>query len=206
MTTIIPTSPRRAEALRAEGLPTPDFYELTQTLVAGEIFRDTMLRALRNNDYAASVHVYSAEEYAEMRLYLSTNGGAGFALRGDEIVSGFCDPTSPDKGSARAMVATAVDLGGRRCDAFDTVLPWIYAREGLRVVARLPWDDDHAPEGWDYEVFRIYNDGRPDVTFMAYDEDTVDTEYQPGSGYHARDYDQGLTVARAYTDGYRLVA
>ena len=33
----------------------------------------------------------------------------------------------------------------------------------------MPWNDEYAPEGWDYELFRNFNQGRPDVTFMAYD-------------------------------------
>ena len=61
----------------------------------------------------------------------------------------------------------AVQLGGRRLDAFDTVLPKLYSDTGFRAVARLPFADEHAPPGWNYKTFGACNGGRPDVAFNA---------------------------------------
>ena len=112
--------------------------------------------------------VYSPQEYAGMKTFLSPNGKTGFALKGDDIVSVFSHPTDTP-GAAAHLLDVAVKNGGRRLDAFDTYLPKIYAREGFRVVARMPWNDAYAPEGWDHEAMKQYNNGRPDVVFMAFD-------------------------------------
>lgn len=145
----------------------------------------------------ASVEVYDEEEYAKMRLFLTENGLAGAALRGDEMISLFSLPGAPKK-LARHVLANQIAQGGRRGDAFDTVLPGFYTPEGLTVVARMPWNDEHAPPGWDYSFYKAFNNGRPDVVFMAVDPDRVDTKYVPGEGemLGPDDYDIGIAKAQ----------
>ena len=63
----------------------------------------------------------------------------------------------------------AIAQGGRTLDAFDTALPALYGVNGFRVVSRLPWDEGHNPKGWSKRKFKMYNNGEPDVVFMAYD-------------------------------------
>lgn len=63
----------------------------------------------------------------------------------------------------------AVLNGGRRVDVFDTYLPKLYIRAGFRTVARMLWDENYAPKGWNYSLFKQFNGGRPDVIFMVYD-------------------------------------
>jgi hypothetical protein len=48
-------------------------------------------------------------------------------------------------------------------------LPKIYETAGFRPVARLPWNDDYAPPGWNKETFAKYNNGEPDVVFFVHD-------------------------------------
>ncbi|WP_231611367.1 hypothetical protein [Rhodococcus sp. CX] len=96
------------------------------------------------------------------------------------------------------MLRHATALGGRRLDCFDTVLPDLYADAGFVPVARLKWNDDHAPDEWDYDTFRTFNDGRPDVVFMAYDPDHVGGTYTRGAGEYVDDYDEGIARAQQY--------
>lgn len=184
--------PAATDRLTAEGVVVPTMYETTD---AGE-YRAAISEARSAHSYSACVHVYDVTEYEAMRLFLTADRTAGFALNGDDVVSAFVHPDSPHKGCARALLALAIDLGGRRCDAFDTVLPGIYALEGMEAVARLPWDDRYAPEGWDYGTFSKYNGGRPDVVFMAYNPETVGVPYS-GGGISVRDYDAAVEAVDA---------
>lgn len=149
------------------------------------------------NRFAASVYIYSDDEYAGMRLLVTDDGRSGIALKHDEIVSLYAHRDSNHPGAANSMLETAVAAGGRRLDCFDTVLPAIYAKSGFVPVARLKWDDDYAPDGWDYNTYAAFNGGRPDVVFMAHDPASVDSSYQRGSGRYVDSYVDGIDAVRA---------
>ncbi|NRI64840.1 hypothetical protein FEZ60_04700 [Rhodococcus sp. MS16] len=160
-----------------------------------------MLELTRKNSHAASVHVYDEAEYRQMRLLVTDDGKAGVALKDDEIVSAFAHKDCAHPRSVQSMIRQATRLGGHRLDCFDTVLPDMYADAGFVPVARLAWNDDYAPEGWDYQLFGTFNGGRPDVVFMAYDPNRVGGIYTPGTGEYVADYDVGITRAQAYMPG-----
>ncbi len=150
--------------------------------------------------YGASVHAYDAKDYAEMRLFLTPDGKSGFALKGDDIVSAFKHPDTPGKGYVNSALALATKLGGRRLDAFDTVLPILYGDNGFKAVARLGWNEDYKPDEWQHETFAKFNGGKPDVVFMVYDPDTAQP-YKPGDGVRVEDYDTGSAVQQASLKG-----
>lgn len=109
------------------------------------------------------VHRYADEDYADMRLFLTSDNMAGFAIKDDgDIVSVFANPAGP-RGRLPVLMQAAVAAGGRKLDAFDAGLPQMYAKHGFVETGRMPWDDRYAPDGWDYAKF-----GRPDVVFMSY--------------------------------------
>ncbi|UPW06981.1 hypothetical protein M1C57_24150 (plasmid) [Rhodococcus pyridinivorans] len=174
----------------------PTLYELDPA--DSGIYRAQMVTLTDKNPYAASVYVYDEDEYRTMRLLVTDDGKAGVALKGDEIVSVFAHKDCAHPKSVQSMLSQATALGGRRLDCFDTVLPDLYADAGFVPVARLRWNDDYAPDGWDYETFRTYNGGRPDVVFMAYDPDRVGGDYTPGVGEYVEDYDDGIARAQRY--------
>lgn len=184
--TALARPPRLAE-LQRQGRPAPEVYELDQGSAAG--FRDSISALKENNPYAASVYVYDAEEYNGMRLFATDDGKAGFALKGDDIVSVYVRRDSDHRGCSAALMAQAVAQGGRRLDCFDTELPHVYARAGFQPVARIGWNEDYAPEGWNHSLYDDYNGGRPDVVFMAYQAGTEDGRYKPGQGAKVADYD-----------------
>ncbi|MFI6396586.1 hypothetical protein ACIBED_00555 [Rhodococcus coprophilus] len=74
----------------------------------------------------------------------------------------------------------------------------MHADAGIVPVARLKRNDDYAPDERDYDTFRAYNNGRPDVVFMTYDPDCVGGEYVPGAGAYVDDYDDGIASAQEY--------
>ncbi len=182
--------------LEARGLSAPPLHELAPA--DSGIYREQMLELTRKNPHAASVYVYDEDEYRTMRLLVTDDGKAGVALKGDEVVSAFAHKDCAHPRASRAMLRHATALGGRRLDCFDTVLPKFYADAGFVPVARLKWNDEYAPDGWDYDTFRTFNDGRPDVVFMAYDPDRVGGKYTPGVGEYVDDYDDGIARAQQY--------
>jgi GNAT superfamily N-acetyltransferase len=164
-------------------------------------FRESISALKENNPYAASVYVYDAGEYDGMRLFTTDDGRAGFALKDDDVVSVFVRGDSEHRGSAPALMAQAVAQGGRRLDCFDTVLPHVYARAGFVPVARLKWNDDYAPDGWDYPTYGRFNGGRPDVVFMAYSPGAEDSPYKPGEGAYVEDYDEAGALVADFIKG-----
>ncbi|MDA3637527.1 MULTISPECIES: hypothetical protein [Rhodococcus] len=164
----------------ARGLSAPTLYELDPA--DASVYREQMLELTRKNPYAASVHVYEETEYRQVRLLVTDDGKAGVALKDDEIVSAFGHKDCAHPKAVQSMIRQATRLGGHRLDCFDTVLPTLYADAGFVPVARLAWNDDYAPDGWDYQQFGRFNGGRPDVVFMAYVPDRVGGMYTPGDG------------------------
>lgn len=185
----------RAAQLRAQGRPTPTLYELDPA--DADVFHGSITALTSRSRFATSVHVYAEDEYRQMRLFITDDGRAGVALKGDDIVSVFSSPDGENVGCAPSLMATAVANGGRRLDCFDTVLPRLYASAGFVPVARLGWNDEYAPEGWDYGTYGQFNGGRPDVVFMAYDPDKVGSRYDPAAGQRIDDYDDGAAAASA---------
>ncbi len=146
----------------------PDVHELPANTAAGAAYAKRMQEAASRSKFGAAVNVYSPEEYAGMRLFVAADGKSGFALKGDDIVSVWSDPKGPS-GRTDALLPLAVQMGGRRLDAFNTVLPQIYAKHGFRIESRLSWNDEFAPTGWDKNTYARFNNGEPDVVFMVWD-------------------------------------
>ncbi len=163
--------------------------ELVADADGAQAFRSLVADTNSSNPYGAAVAVYTAEEYQGKRLFVTEDATAGFALTADgDIVSVF---SAPKSGNGRALMTLAVQAGGRRLDCFDTALPAYYAAHGFKAVARLPWNDEYAPAGWDTETFQSFNAGRPDVVFMVYQRG-YNGEYKAGAGATVPDYDAGV--------------
>jgi hypothetical protein len=154
-----------------------------------ELFQKSIASSKKGSQFGAAVYVYPEEEYANMRTFLTKDGKAGFALKGDDIVSVFS--TEPHVGGVNGIMQLAVQEGGRRLDAFDTVLPDLYYNNGFKIVARLGWNDEYKPDNWDKEVFLPFNRGEPDVVFMVYDP-TYNKAPTKTDGVKVNEYDQGI--------------
>lgn len=133
-----------------------------------DTFNADMTNAMSAHRYGAQVEIKSAEELSNARLFRTENG-SGFAIKPDgDIVAVF--QSADETGSVGySMIQAAVEAGGRKLDAFDTFLPGIYETAGFKPVARLPWNDEFAPPGWDKDTFKRFNNGEPDVVFFVYD-------------------------------------
>jgi len=200
-------SPEDQRRLNSLGIDTPDWYELPQSPEAGARFRDAISTMKAENRFGAAVHVYDQEEYEGMRLFLTKDGLGGFALKGDDIVSGFNNPRSGRNATTITNLMLAVQEGGRKMDAFDTVLPQLYSRAGFRVSSRTVWNDEYAPQDWDKNTFQYWNQGEPDVVFMHYDPDSTEVIDRPGwTVYLPDDAERNAVLRDEYDDAAALQA
>lgn len=128
-----------------------------------------------------------------MKLFMTDDKTAGFALKGDDIVSVFKHANSSHKKVGDWALKKAIRAGGRKLDCFDTILPQLYSNNHFRAVSRVKFDDEYAPENWDYAMMGPYNKGRPDVVFMVYDP-SYTKPYSAGDGVLCKDYDEAQSV------------
>ena len=174
----------------------PKFFEVGANGAAA--FRNSIQAAKDSSPFGAAVYVYDQGDYEGMRLFLAEDGKAGFALKGDDIVSVFAGESQ--KGAVNAILQLATQEGGRRLDAFDTVLPNLYSVHGFRAVARTKWNDEYSPDGWDKETFKEFNNGEPDVVFMVHDPKYFG-KYTKADGDVIAEYDDGAKAqAEALAD------
>ena len=168
-------------------LPAQKMFELDSD--GAGLFRDAIQTAKDSTQFGAAVYVYDESDYAGMRLFINEKGNSGFAIKGNDIVSVF----SGEKGSASAMLQLAVDEGGQRLDAFNTVLPALYAANGFKSVAKLGWNDEYRPVDWNKATFAKYNNGEPDVVFMVFDPKNANRK----TDNEVSDYDAGIEAQQA---------
>lgn len=189
-------APKFKNALAEIPAAAPKFFELDERGAA--LFQDAIQSSKDASPFGAAVYVYPLEDYQGMRLFLTQDAKAGFALKGDDIVSVFAGPEQ--RGAANAIMQLAVQEGGRRLDAFNTVLPKLYGVHGFKTVARTLWNDDYAPDGWNKSTFQAFNNGEPDVVFMAYDPEYFDVPRNT-DGEVIENYDDGAVKQREALGG-----
>ena len=150
------------------GVPSPEYHEWFNGPKMSEKYMGIMNKA-RDTKFGAAVYVYPKEDYQKMRLFATPDELSVFAIKSDgDIVSVASLPGAPS-GRVHSMLSLATELGGTKLDAFDTVLPEIYAMSGFKEVGRVNWNEDYKPDNWNKEVFSKFNNGEPDVVFMEYD-------------------------------------
>ena len=127
------------------------------------------------------------EEAAKEGTVISDEDGGVVVSKDGDIKGLFKKAGSKAKGVAQKLLQKAIDAGGVKLDNFDNYLTPIYEKAGFRVVSRVPFNEEYAPEGWNKEKH-----GTPDVVAMVYDpENKLDIQEQKFD-----DYDQAM----AYRD------
>ena len=90
-------------------------------------------------------------------MFTANDGKSGFAIKPNGEIVGMYDSTKTPN-TAIAALLLAVQNGGDRIRAFDTIQPDIYAEAGFRPVYRTPFPEDMEP-------LPVY--GKPDVIWMS---------------------------------------
>ena len=86
----------------------PNLHELPSTPEAAQWFREAILAAAASQPAGVAVYVYDETAYEGMRLFLTDNGEAGFALSGDDVVSVFRHAEAPMR---KASIPMMMHLG-----------------------------------------------------------------------------------------------
>ena len=136
---------------------------------SSETFSSDMAKAMSKHKYGLQVTIQKPEDILDSKLFRTEHGG-GFAIKPDGDIVGVFNPIEAPKGTIYATLQLAIEQGGKKLDAFDTMLPDIYETVGMKPVARVKWNDAYAPEGWSKETFAKYNKGEPDLILFVYDK------------------------------------
>lgn len=124
------------------------------------------------------VDTHSRKAYKGMKAFLSTDGLMGVAITKDgDIVSVFS--RSKSRNAVNKLIAFAVANGGRKLDAYGGGLQNMYARLGGKMHARVKFDEQYAPKGWDKK-------SRYDVVAMSMPKslDALVKSYRDGGKAH----------------------
>lgn len=219
----IEAKPEIKSIFESVGVPTPAFNQLKKNNKQSmDAFKNAISKAkqsLGNN--GASVEL--KDDYTDINLYLSEDGESGFGIKPNgDIVSVFS--SSKEKGRSSYMLEMAISQGGRQLDCFDIYLTKIYETHGFKPVAKMKWNDEYIPEGWNKENFKDYNNGEPALTagrrhvvFMAYDpnndiekqheslEDTMEEiEKKRGYRYKRKTREEKIPYIIDYDDGEKF--
>jgi len=122
------------------------------------------------------VTTYTPDEIIANRAagdrYFMTEQGAGFAIGKDGEFKGVFNAGS-ERGVAPEMVKESIERGATHLYAFDADknasvvnLPEVYGSvihngKQYQITERMPFNDDYAPENWNYDLY-----GRPDLVRM----------------------------------------
>ena len=177
------------------GISTPSYNKLKlNNQQSIDTFKKAIAKAKQSlgND-GASVEL--KDDYTDINLYLSEDGESGFGIKPNgDIVSVFS--SKKVKGRAHHLLEMAVyEGGGRQLDCFDIYLTKIYETHGFKPVAKMKWNDEYIPEGWNKENFKDYNNGEPDVVFMVYAPNNTKKDIKIPYIY---DYDDGDKIQQKY--------
>lgn len=165
-------------------------------LADGDEFKEVVKKCAESSKKGASVEV--KEKYpSDWKMFVSKDKSATVAVESDgSIVSVSKAGDSTEKHWAERAIKIAAQHGGIKLDCYDTVLPDIYSKAGMHVVARLPFDEKYAPSGWDYSEYKKYNNGKPDIVFMVYDGDSK--EYNPADAIKVDSYEKGAFAQQEF--------
>ena len=124
---------------------------------------ESFIAEIGKNKRSSFLTPYTVEEFqnAKVQTFQVPGYEIGFALKpmpdGDmDIIS--VHNNTDIHGVGEALIDSAKRLGGTTLDHFDGFLSDFYAKKGFKEYGRWKWDDQYAPEDWDYEKL-----GRPDV-------------------------------------------
>lgn len=205
------------------GISTPSYNKLKlNNQQSIDTFKKAIAKAKQSlGDNGASVEL--KDDYADINLYLSEDGESGFGVKPNgDIVSVFSSENV--KGRSAHLLEMAISQGGRQLDCFDIYLTKIYETHGFKPVAKMKWNDEYIPEGWNKENFKDYNNGEPALTagrrhvvFMVYDpnndiekqheslEDTMEEiEKKRGYRYKRKTREEKIPYIIDYDDGEKF--
>jgi len=128
------------------------------------------------------------------KIFMTEDGMAGAYVKKDGYMGGlFKNPRAKISEVGKVLQQARVEVGGKFMDAYATKLEDIYIKNGFRPVARIKFNEEYAPEGWNAEGSPLA--GKPDVVFFSYDPEG---KYKKGDGQYLEDYDAAYEMAKNF--------
>lgn len=138
------------------------------------------------------------------RVMLADDGLSGYVVSPEgDLQNLFVNKETDETPSVRGkeLMADAMANGARTLDVYRGHLTDFYSNMGWKVKNFTPWNDEFAPEGWDYDRF-----GTPDYVEMEYDgtrdQDAILEAYKTHGDPEAQ-FSSGDPVSDAL-DGYEF--
>jgi hypothetical protein len=171
-----------------------EIYEINDT----EAFYNAIASAKESRGLdGIQVTLKTKEEYQDVldkggRFLITKDGLSGMMIEADgNAGSGFVHNDVPKgQNTLKPMLLTAIKLGARYTDAYDTFLPRYYSKFGFKVLNRIPFNEEYAEEGWKETILST----KPDVVTMYWDggsREKIDQNYDTFPPY---DSSQGKVV------------
>ena len=122
------------------------------------------------------------------KLFMTRDGLAGAYVTADGYMGGLFKNADSELGRVSVPLQDVRRAaGGKFFDAYATRLENMYVDNGFKPVARLDFNPDFAPEGWDAETSPLKD--QPDVVFF------VDGEGKVGEGIRMEEYQNAFDYA-----------
>lgn len=133
--------------------------ELVDSTSDPEYFSAQLNRAIKENKNGLMVSPKTPQELADSGAitFMSKDGMSGAAVTADgDIEAVFRIPGGDGKRLSYQMVITAVDNGGVKLDCYGEALVKNYSKMGFEPVAKVKWNPEYAPDGWNYGPKDVY--------------------------------------------------
>ena len=133
-----------------------------------QFYHDNLEPLIVEHKYGACVTLHDKEHYADTRQFISSDGRACFAIAKDGDLQSVIHMRNC-KVDTDQMMELAIKQGAKKLDCFRTVLPEIYTEHGFKEIGHDAWNEQYKPmkpKEWDYELYKEYQNGRPDVVYM----------------------------------------
>lgn len=155
------------------------------------------LTEVKNNDPETywSVSIPEVEDVEKGTIITNEDGQAIVGADGD-IKAVYKNPDSEARRVSDTLLKEAIKAGGIKLDNFDIYLTKIYEENGFRIVSRLPFNEEYAPDGWNKAKH-----GTPDVVAMVYDpENKLKIEEKQ---FTNEQYDEAMAYRDTYIDAQK---
>ena len=130
------------------------------------------------------------------KLFMTKDGLGGAYLKSDGYMGGlFKNPDSQLRAISAPLQAIRAREGGKFYDAFATKLESLYVSNGWKPVARLDFNEEFAPEGWNDPDSPLID--KPDVVFFVKGEGKVGDGIRMDEYDDAFNYEEGLANGKA---------
>ena len=135
------------------------YTDLHDTTAQPQVFTAALDDAIKANKHGLMVSSKTPQELADSGAvtFMSKDGMSGAAVTADgDIEAVFRIPGGEGKKLSYQMVVTAVDNGGVKLDCYGEKLVQNYSKMGFEPVAKVKWNPEYAPEGWNYGPKDVY--------------------------------------------------